>query len=191
MSRPRRPPAAALVVSLLAARPEWLEEAEKLLERKNFGPVAGASELLPFDQTSYYAAEFGESLVRRFLRFSRLIEQDSLAGVKLACLGLEEELSVAGRRRVNIDPGILSCERLILATGKNYTHRVPLSGGIYADLTLIYTGGSFRPLPWTYPDYRSEGIINLLNRFRADYIEQLREKGQWPLERGQETCSRA
>jgi hypothetical protein len=173
MSLPTPPPPAALLVSLISAREEWLEEATALLEER-FGAVAEASPLLPFTQTAYYAAEFGQPLLRRFLRFERLIPQDTLAQAKLVCLELEAGLASEGRRRVNLDPGLISAERLLLATGKNYTHRVPLSGGIYADLTLIYGRGSFQPLPWTYPDYAGPEIIDLLNRFRAGYIVQLR-----------------
>lgn len=173
MSHPKPLSPAALIVSLFSAREPWLEEAARLLEER-FGQVAEASPLLPFTQTAYYAAEFGEHLVRRFLRFAALVPQDSLAAVKLACWELEARLSEAGRRRVNIDCGLLSAERLLLATGKNYTHRVPLAGGVFADLTLIFGHGSLQPLPWTYPDYASPEIIDLLNRFRAGYIVQLR-----------------
>jgi hypothetical protein len=164
------------VVSVFSARPEWLEEAAALLSER-FGPVAETSDLLPFSETGYYAAELGSPLVRRFLRFSSLLPQDKLAAAKLACLEVEAALSEGGRRRVNIDPGLLSAERLVLATGKNYTHRVYLGGGIFADLTLVFSGKSFGPLPWTYPDYRGEAIIGLLNGWRAGYILQLRGEG--------------
>jgi hypothetical protein len=189
MSHPAPFAPAALLVSLISARQEWLEEAQGLLTER-FGP-AETSDLLPFDQTAYYAAELGSPLSRRFLRFADLIPPDSLVQVKLACLGLEGRLSQEGRRRVNIDPGLLSAERLILSTGKNFTHRVPLAEGIYADLTLIYTGGSFQPQPWTFPDYRSPEIIDLLNRLRAGYIAQLRGLGSWPPKRSEPKCSGA
>jgi hypothetical protein len=177
VSRPREPLPAALVASLLSAREEPIDEALGLMTAR-FGPLAEAGEPLPFEETAYYAAELGRPLVRRLARFAPLVAQDTLAEIKLACLEIEGHLSVAGRRRVNIDPGLLTAERLILATGKNYTHRVPLKGGIFADLTLIFAGVSFRPLPWTYPDYASEAMISLLNRLRAGYIAQLKEEGR-------------
>ncbi|MFH0811029.1 MAG: DUF4416 family protein [Pseudomonadota bacterium] len=176
MSTPRTPPPAALVVSVFAAQAETIEEALLLLTER-FGPPAEVSGLIPFTETSYYAREFGAPLLRRFVAFATLVAQDSLADIKLACLGLEAQLTSGGKRRANIDPGLLSAERLVLATGKNYTHRIPLKGGIFADLTLIFTRGSYQTLPWTYPDYRAPAIIDLLNGFRAGYIERLRGRG--------------
>ena len=70
---------------------------------------------------------------------------------------------------VNIDPGYLLHERFVLATGKNYSHRIYIGKGIYADLTLMYTKGKFEPLPWTYPDYASENIIDFLEKVRKKY----------------------
>ena len=79
-----------------------------------------------------------------------------------------------GKRQVNIDPGYISLERLVLATGKNYTHRIYLSKGIFADLTLIFHKGSFSPLQWTYEDYASPEIIAFFNDVRDRYKGQLR-----------------
>ena len=82
--------------------------------------------------------------------------------------------SEEGKRKINIDPGYVSLERLILVTGKNYTHRIYLSKGIFADLTLIFNKGSFRPLEWTFKDYASPEIISMLNDVRERYKKQLR-----------------
>jgi hypothetical protein len=79
-----------------------------------------------------------------------------------------------GNRRINIDPGYIRLEHVILATTKGYAHRPYLRGGIYADLTLIYRNKSFQPLEWTYPDYRQEEVIALFNQFRKRYLEDLR-----------------
>jgi hypothetical protein len=87
---------------------------------------------------------------------------------------VEERFISDRKRRVNIDPGYISLAHLILATGKGYTHRPYLRDGIYADLTLIYIGKSFRSLPWTYPDYAEEGAIEMFNRIRAKYVAQLK-----------------
>ncbi len=77
-----------------------------------------------------------------------------------------------GNRRINIDPGYINPERLILAKGKNFTHRVYLSKGIFADLTLIFQKGSFRPLEWTYPDYADPEIIGFFNDIRNKYMAE-------------------
>jgi len=64
----------------------------------------------------------------------------------------------------------------VLATTKNYAHRIYLGGGIYAEVTLRYQGGTFRPWPWTYPDYASPPLIAIFNHIRQLYVRQLRER---------------
>ncbi|OPX20432.1 MAG: hypothetical protein BZ151_03750 [Desulfobacca sp. 4484_104] len=62
----------------------------------------------------------------------------------------------------------------MLATGKNYVHRLYLDQGIYGDLTLVYQQGRFQPLPWTYPDYANPPLLDLLHLVRKKYLWQLR-----------------
>jgi hypothetical protein len=64
----------------------------------------------------------------------------------------------------------------VLATGKNYIHRIYLRKGIYADLTLVFKRGGFVPLEWTYPDYADPEMIESFNAVRSRYLEQLREE---------------
>lgn len=176
MSCPSVPPPVKLLVSLFSAREPLLQETLNRLAGL-FGPVDEIGPRLFFDKTTYYQAEMGWPLHRRFATFERLVRAEQLVAVKLAALELERAASSEdGRRLINIDPGILSAERLILATGKNFTHRVYLSEGIYADLTLIFRKGSFRPLEWTYPDYASQEVIAWLNGVRGSYLAQLREE---------------
>lgn len=141
-------------------------------------PIDWVSEESAFDKTEYYRAEMGWPLLRRFVSFEALIPFEDLVGIKLLTNEYERATGIRGRRRINIDPGCLSAERLILATGKNYTHRVYLGRGIYADLTLVYRQGSFRKLEWTYPDYASPEVTEMFNALRGKYLHQLRrEKG--------------
>ena len=78
---------------------------------------------------------------------------------------------------INIDPGYLLMERFVLATGKNYSHRIYIGQNIYADLTLTYEKGHFKTLPWTYPDYAGEPIQSFLNKVRKRYaVDIKREK---------------
>jgi hypothetical protein len=96
-----------------------------------------------------------------------------LADIKCFTNDLEDRSSAEGKRLINVDPGYLLPERFVLATGKNYTHRIYLKAGIYADLTLIYYKGQFRPLEWTYPDYAGEPVIGFLESVRDKYLYQL------------------
>jgi hypothetical protein len=144
---------------------------------ESFGSVDVVSPWLAFDQTDYYTAEMGSPLFRRFVTFDKLIQQEALADIKLFANDLEGQFSKEGKRLVNIDPGYVVAERFVLATGKNYTHRIYLRSGIYADLSLIYHKGRFRPLDWTYPDYAGEMIINFLQSVRDKYMFQLGQSG--------------
>lgn len=139
-----------------------------------FGPVDWVSPEIFFDRTRYYEKEMGWPLYRRFVSFERLARPDSLVGIKLFTHELEQEAVTGGNRRVNVDPGHLSAERLVLATGKNYVHRIYLGKGIYADLTLLFKRGGFEPLPWTYRDYADPEIRDYFNQIRTLYMEQRR-----------------
>jgi hypothetical protein len=107
-----------------------------------------------------------------------MIAQDRLPEIKLATNAIEQAHAAGGRRRVNIDPGYLLLERFVLATGKNYSHRIYLGHGIYADLTLIYRQGTFQTLPWTYPDYAEPPLGRFLLAVRGKYALDL--KGEAP-----------
>jgi len=173
LSSPRVPPPAKLVMSVLGNADKRIQEAGDRLE-KEFGPADFISDVLPFDWTDYYASEMGAPLVRRFLGFDRLVELDRLPEIKRSTNDLEQALSVSGRRTVNIDPGLLTQGSLVLATGKDRGHRIYLGKGIFADLTLLYQSKSYRPLPWTYPDYACEEVVTYMNRIRIRYGQQLK-----------------
>lgn len=174
MSQPREPDPVKLVASLFSPQTDLVESViEELAEM--FGPVDFVSPQIPFDRTTYYAREMGWPLYRRFVSFENLVAAEQLPLLKLKTNQVEQRHLHEGRRRVNIDPGYLSPERLILATGKNYVHRVYLSAGIYADLTLLFQRGTFAALGWTYPDYRDPDTIQLFNGIRKTYMGQLKE----------------
>jgi hypothetical protein len=140
-----------------------------------FGPADWVSHGLFFDRTRFYEREMGWPLHRRFVSYGRLIRPNRIVEAKISTSRLEEKYARQGKRRVNIDPGYISLERLVLATGKNYTHRIYLSKGVYADLTLVFQKGAYRSLPWTFPDYASSEMIEIFNAIRSRYKAQLRE----------------
>jgi hypothetical protein len=174
MGKPREPEPVKLFMSLIATEDDVFHRGVEDL-RSAFGETDRISERFPFDFTDYYTLEMGKPLFRHFITFERLIPIPILPNIKLATNLLEEKYAgLHGKRRVNIDPGYLCLEHVILATTKGYTHRPYLRDGIYADLTLIYRQKSFQPLEWTYPDYRQEGVVVLFNQFRKEYLEGLR-----------------
>ncbi len=133
------------------------------------GLLANALELTEpeeFAWTDYYCPEMGLRIFRRYLVFVRLFDPSRLAGIKLETNRVETSLAMDGRRLVNLDPGMLGAGRFYLATTKDRAHRIPLSEGIYTELTLIFEKGQFRALPWTYPDWASQPVREMLARWR-------------------------
>ncbi len=168
MSSPQAPKPAKLVIGLFTSDKERADDVCSRL-KELYGPVDLSSPWFDFAFTDYYHAEMGAPLFRRVFSFERLIAQDRLAEIKCRTNDIENSLSQQGRRSVNIDPGYLLYERFVLATGKNFTHRIYIGRGIYADLTLIYQKGAYRSLPWTYPDYASSQMGDFLMKVRQKY----------------------
>jgi hypothetical protein len=167
MSQPREPSPAKLVIRFLFSDSGTQRQALDALVL-DFGPMDFLSMSGAFPYTTYYDSEMGRGIRRQTAGFLNPVAYGSLPDIKLRTNEIESALSRDGKRRVNIDPGLLSQERFVLATGKDFTHRVYLRDGIYADLTLIYQNGAYRPLPWTYPDYREPEFLH--------YLEVLRKK---------------
>ena len=172
MSKPQEPKPAKLVIGLFMQDRALFEPLAAELASE-FGCLDMVSPWMPFNYTTYYQQEMGTSLFRRLLAFKPLIEQLQLAAVKLTTNRLEGQYTRSGRRRVNIDPGYLLYERFVLASGKNFSHRIYIGHRIYADLTLIYQGGAFEKLPWTYPDYADRPILSFLEQVRDKYAADL------------------
>lgn len=163
-------PHALLICGLLAADTALLAEVETALGAE-FGPVLERSRDIPFDFTDYYEPEFGPGLGRRWVAFPPPCSAVLLAAAKLAAGRFEQRFAVAGRRRVNIDPGLLTPHNLVLASTKDHAHRIYLRDGIRAELTLLYRDGGWVPLPWTYPDYRTAACHEFLARCRFRLLD--------------------
>lgn len=169
MSLPQPPKPAKLVVGFIMKDKGLLSPIASEFT-KAVGAVDMVSPWFPFDFTAYYEPEMGAPLFRRVLAFQTFIEQNALVDIKIMTNKIERVYSEKNRRRVNIDPGYMVHERFVLATGKNYTHRIYMDRGIYADLTLIYCKGSFKTLPWTYPDYAHHNLLSFLEQVRKKYV---------------------
>lgn len=179
MAQPAEPENVALLIGLLSVFDGAFDQAERRLEQ-----LYGALELrggpFEFDFTDYYERETGSPIKRRFLLMHELISPGALADIKLATNAIEREIAESGdypvARPVNIDPGYLAESKLVLASAKDYSHRIYLRDGIYAEVTLMYRDGAFHPLPWTYPDFQSEGYMRFLIDARAA-LRRLRKSG--------------
>jgi hypothetical protein len=173
MSIPSQASPVKLIFSIFSSSGTMISDSVRRLS-SIYGEPDFVSAQIPFEYTDYYKREMGAKLVRRFLSMEKLIRPETLPDIKLVTNAIEEESARENHRVVNIDPGYLSQAHLILATGKGYTHRPYLRDGIYADLTLIYQGKKFCPLPWTYPDYADEKQTAMLSAIRGRYLLQLK-----------------
>ncbi len=174
MSQPVAPIAAKLVIGIFTNdRQLFCPVLDGLT--KLFGDIDLISPWIPFDYTNYYEREMGPGLMRRMAAFKPLIEQNTLSAIKLKTNAIEREFSKDKNRSVNIDPGYMLRERFVLATGKNFAHRIYIGDHIYADLTLIFQKGSFQPLPWTYPDYKAQDMQSFLYQVRNKYTKDITE----------------
>ncbi len=141
---------------------------EKLVD--SFGPISYISPSMPFTFTDYYNPEMGEGIERFFISFSRLISPDALADAKTITNAIELDEAVDGKRKINLDPGLISEASVILATTKNRAHRIAIGHNLYAEVTLIYQNHGFVSFPWTYADYRSDDVQTILIKMRKDYL---------------------
>jgi len=173
MSTPQQPKPAKLIIGMFMKEVQLIKTVIDELCKK-YGKIDIISKWIEFDFTSYYQKEMDGPLKRRIVSFQKLIDQTDIPDIKIFTNSLEQKLARDKMRTVNIDPGYLLPERFVLATGKNFTHRIYLDKGIYADLTLIFQKGSFQILPWTYPDYAHENIHIFLEKVRRNYLIALK-----------------
>lgn len=172
MSELSEPRPVKLFIGLIYSEDAPVDECIKRFEAA-FGKIDFMSEKIPFNFTSYYEEEMGNNLSREIISFRKLIKRDELVDIKIFTNQIERTFATEGKRRINIDPGYIAPEHLILSTGKGYYHRPYLGRGVYADLTLVYKNKEFHTLEWTYPDYRTKEMRRLLERIREKYMIDL------------------
>jgi hypothetical protein len=168
---------AKLVCGVIFGDAGFYDRAKGLLIEAH-GPVDLESPGFAFDLTDYYAREMGPDLARRFMSFRTLVDPARLADIKIGTNDLEERVrqEVGGRiRPVNIDPGYVTASAVVMATAKDFAHRIPLDGGIYAHLEFLFTKTDVKFLDWTYPDMRQEGAKRFFLGVRTLYRDQLKD----------------
>ncbi|MDR2860642.1 MAG: DUF4416 family protein [Elusimicrobiota bacterium] len=144
---------------------------------KRFGKIELKSETVPFDYSAYYNEEMGDKLNRYWISFEKLIFSGELADIKIFTNSVEDSLAKDGKRPINIDPGYITQANVILATTKNFSHRIYLAKGIYGEITTIYKKSEgYIKLPWSYPDYMSKVSTDFLLQIRQKYLLQLKNE---------------
>lgn len=167
---------AKLIVGMLSGRRDLLAEAGDRLSQ-DYGHIDLSSDVWEFDFTDYYRRQMGSGLLRQFISFDRLIPPEAIAAIKRTTCAIEAALAdrAAGgpARPVNLDPGYVTESKLVLASTKDFAHRIYLGGGIFAEVTLTYSHGRWRPGPHTFPDYASGRYDEFLSAARSRLRQQL------------------
>lgn len=166
---------AKLIIGLLSTHEEIHQSLFKRLEGI-WGPIERKSRLHPFIYTSYYNEEMKAVPLRQYLIFKNLIDPSLLASIKIKTNEMEHDYIVDGGRSINLDPGVLTVENVMLATTKNRGHRIPLHDGIYGEVTLLYTQKTYIDFMWTYPDYKTDESKTFFLDVRKHYLKQLEEE---------------
>jgi len=159
-----------LFTAILYRDDMWLDKAKKILV-KHYGSIDLYTDAVSFRETDYYRKEMGDDLKKVWYSFSDLIKPDSLANIKCQTHEIEESLKVESEqsgRVVNIDPGYIELSKIVLASLKNFSHRIYIGKGVFHEVTMIYKDKQFQELLWTYPDYKSKRM--------KDFFEQVRQK---------------
>lgn len=163
-----------LFCGIISADETVKEKALSKLENK-YGKIDIISETVDFTFTKYYNPEMGDDLKRFWISFEKLISADEIASIKVFTNAIEDEFAFEGKRKINIDPGYLNPANVILASTKDFSHRIYLSQGIYGEVTTIYQKEDFIKLPWSYPDYLSAPAKSFLLKARTKLMQQLKE----------------
>ena len=166
-----------LFVGVLVANEDLVSDVESQLS-SSYGPLDYQSPVLPFTFTDYYRKETGDRILRVFFSFERLIDGDQLPEIKRETNAMEERFAVTGatvKRPVNLDPGYLEHSKVVLASTKNFYHRMYLGRGIFGEVTMHFRDGAYEFFPWTYPDYKSPEYQAFFLELRNIYRKQLRQ----------------
>jgi hypothetical protein len=167
-----------LIVGILACGEQALKAAHTPLI-ETYGPADLVSAVWPFDMTDYYADETGPNMVRQFLAFEHLVDPGHLAAIKHQTNRMEQvlakQLDAPFPRPVNLDPGFVEPSKLVLASTKNFAHRVYIGDGMYAEVTMTYNKGTWETFAFTFPDFKSGRYNEFLSNVRERVVAQQRE----------------
>ena len=145
-----------------------------------WGPIGLESPTFEFTQTDYYEPTMGPALRKMFFTFERPLDPAELVDIKLQTNEWEEEYARSGGhpepRPLNLDPGYLTLGKLVLASTKDFAHRVYLARGIYAEVTLRYRHHRWEHHEFTFADYRREDYQRFFSQCREALHGRHREQ---------------
>ena len=171
-----------LICGMISARAELFDRAAEALADA-FGPVDLTSEIMPFDMTDYYEPQMGPGLLRRFVSFAEPFSPAALVEAKLRTNAIEADFASrrgadAPARPINLDPGYVAPSKLVLASMKDFSHRIYVRDGVYAEVTLLYRKGLWEALEWTFPDFAGGRYDAFLTAARTRLAAKAGEESQ-------------
>jgi hypothetical protein len=173
----KEPKPVKLFIGILAADQNCLGSAIKEIEN-NYGSIDLTSEVWAFTQTDYYKDQTGNNILRQFVSLNELIEPGQIAEIKHQTNKIEQDLAEKLKHQcplpVNLDPGIIEPSKLVLATTKNFSHRIYIGHKMYAEVTLIYDKGKWKAFDYTFPDYKQQLYWDFFSKIRKRLLEQLK-----------------
>ncbi len=176
----RNPIPVKLFAGMLSPEPALLVDCTGLL-CEAYGPLDYESDVMLWDTTDYYRDEMGPVIYRKFIFFKELADPGALAAVKRFTHGIEERYALrmpsAVKRRINLDPGYVTEAKVVLASTKDFSHRVYIGENIYAEVTLRYSTKerSFTACDHTFFDFRTETYRLLFNTARSLLRKELKQ----------------
>lgn len=145
-----------------------------------FGPLASESPTFDFHETDYYQPTMGPGLKKVFFTFARLFDPAGLVDIKLKTnqweLDYAESADHPEPRPLNLDPGYLTLGKLVLASTKDFCHRIYLERGIFAEVTLFYRHGRWEHHRETFADYRRGDYQQFFSECRDHLHRKTREE---------------
>ncbi len=177
MSHPGDPEPVKFFCGILTPRKEILQEIFLLLSSNTY-EIEDESPWFEFIWSQYYEKEMGGPLYKKLVSFIGLQSPDRIVEFKLFSYQIEKQFcspSPPHGRIVNLDPGYLHTGQVLLTSFKHAGYRVYLRRGVYAEVELLYRNKSWNPLPWTYPDYRTEDYRTFFTKVRKTYLGQRRQ----------------
>jgi hypothetical protein len=163
-----------LICGIISADEDLVRRARGEMEQR-YGAVDLECGPFRFDCTGYYGEEMGQNLQRWFVSFGKTIDPGVIADVKLRTNEIEtkfaETCGGGRKRKVNLDPGYITADKLVLATTKNYSHRIYVGKGIYAEVTLTFRKDGCAFFEWTYPDFKAGRYTAFLLQVRRSLLD--------------------
>ncbi|MBU0757992.1 MAG: DUF4416 family protein [Nanoarchaeota archaeon] len=168
MAEPCFPEKAFLIIGIMYKSKRQYEMALEALQ-KRFGKISTTSDEFEFDFTKYYDSEMDRNLKKIFVAFEEKIDISALPDIKLYTNSIEEGLTKNRIRSVNLDPGYLTKNQLIVASAKSRPHRIYLGKGIYAHIMYFFRKDGVVTFRWTFPDYRKKENIEFFLGLRKKF----------------------